>query len=78
MARKAQDSSERSPLLQQQNEQANGNVETSTATRTEGQTHQEPQNVNDEIAVAEEPSLKKLLAIMLSTWIGTFFSALGE
>ncbi|OAL23928.1 hypothetical protein AYO20_10840 [Fonsecaea nubica] len=30
----------------------------------------------DEIAVAEEPSTKKLVAIMAATWIGVFFAAL--
>jgi hypothetical protein len=32
----------------------------------------------DDVPLAEEPSTKKLLAIMSAMWLGSFFAALGK
>ncbi|KIW24775.1 uncharacterized protein PV07_10468 [Cladophialophora immunda] len=57
---------ETSPLLSEQNGAA---VDPESAQPA-------PETGADEIALAEEPSTKKLVAIMAATWIGVFFAAL--
>lgn len=67
--------SERSPLLRARPNPSN-TYANEAGRDTEVEQH-DTHTSNPEIAVAEEPGTAKLLAIMLSTWIGTFFAALG-
>lgn len=65
--------SETSPLLNNQQQQhhdgiANGNAASSEDSNESGA---------HEVALAEEISTKKLLAIMGAIWIGVYFAALG-
>jgi hypothetical protein len=62
------EATERSPLLQ--DEEQNGSL-------VQDGGHDGTQEAND-VPLAEEPSTKKLLAIMSAMWLGSFFAALGK
>ncbi|KIX05784.1 uncharacterized protein Z518_03756 [Rhinocladiella mackenziei CBS 650.93] len=74
----AQPPSETSPLLGHQN----GTINRSNTNAGNGQavdpenTQTPPDTGADEIALAEEPSTKKLVAVMAAIWTGVFFAAL--
>lgn len=62
------EATERSPLLRDEEQNANG-------------AHDGAPNgaaSTDDAVLAEEPSTKKLLAIMSAMWLGSFFAALGN
>ena len=67
-------SSERSPLLGQQNGSTTGHT-----IDPEGQSNTDTQpDGSDQVVLVEEPSTKKLIAMMGAAFIGVFFAALGK
>jgi hypothetical protein len=62
------EATERTPLLQDE-EQNESPVEDG---------RQDGAQQADDVPLAEEPSTKKLLAIMGAMWLGSFFAALGK
>ncbi|KAI1611446.1 major facilitator superfamily domain-containing protein [Exophiala viscosa] len=69
-----EDASETSPLLGQTQQNGRGNGQPVDPENTQPSPEEDP--AADETALAEEPSTKKLVAIMVAIWIGVFFAAL--
>lgn len=72
-SREDQQPSERSPLLGQRNDTANGHCidpedQSNAHASTDGA---------DEVVLAKEPSTNKLVLTMVAIWLGVFFAALG-
>lgn len=65
-------SDERSPLLAE----ANGHAPEDGGLEAQAEQEQREYDVGS-VPIAEEPSMKKLLIVMGSLWMSTFFAALG-
>ncbi len=67
----ADEASERSPLLGNENGSINGQA-------IDPESHATQSDAVDQVILAEEPSTQKLALTLGAVWIGVFFAALGK
>jgi hypothetical protein len=77
MPREADEPSERSPLLDDRQNTANGHANGYATGDAEDQSAAAHHDGADEVVLAQEVSTKKLVAIIMAMFVGVFFAALG-